>query len=221
MEVRRSKWTRPDYHYKGTGDFLLQHGVFYTGRQLPDQYQALKGPEGTCYESALAAALADPSLRYVEGVYSVVGEDFKGHAWCIDQEGLVVEVTQPTDPETLSKAFSRRTRLPYLSVERWGYFGTVFPVEYVVAHRERYLDDQGYALFDLSAYEWQWQREQGHGGPSNDVGWQPWQDRDDGHEDEDEHADWDDEYQLEFTPRKPHEYPTLKVPFDPNRTALP
>lgn len=220
MQARIKKWTRTGYHYRGVGDFLLQHGVFWTGRELPDKYEALKGVPGTCYETSLAAAIADPSLRYCEGVYSLVGEDFKGHAWCIDQDGEVVELTQPTDPETVSKAHSRRTRLPFLPVERWGYFGCVFPAEYVTAHRERYYDEQGYCLFDLSAYEEGTQRELSGYARHSSVGWGD-QDLDD---DEEDDTDWDDDDEPELPSElrwQEHVFPTLKVPFDPQRTTLP
>lgn len=217
MQARMKKWDRSGYHYKGVGDFLLQHGTFWTGRELPDQYRSLVGPPGTCYETSLAAAVADPSLRYCEGVYSLVGEDFKGHAWCIDSNDEVVELTQPSDPATVSRARSARTRLPFLPVERWAYFGCIFPAEYVTAHRERYLEDQGYCLFDLSTYEESTQRQLSGYTQQSSVGW-----GDQDVDDDDDDTDWDDQPELPSVLRwQDHVYPTLKVPFDPNRKTLP
>jgi hypothetical protein len=211
MEQRRRTWTRPGYHYRGVGDFLLQHGKFWTGREIPERYRHLVGPDGSCYANALAAVRADSSLRYVEGVYAVIGRDFHGHAWCIDQDEQIVEVTAPTDPATVARASSAEDHIPFLPVERWAYYGCVFPLAYVEAHRARYEDTQGYPLFDLNPAE---NRRQFGSYQQSAVGW-----GDEDGEDEDD-TDWDEPDVPSVYRFEEHEFPVFRVPFDPNRTTL-
>lgn len=193
LELRRSQWTQPGYFYRGVGDFLLQHGRFWNGNRLPEQYEQYVGPMGNCYENALAAAEADRSLRYVEGVYAVVGKDFHGHAWCVNPDDRLVELTAPTDPAVVATAASAEDGTPWLLPDRWGYFGAVLNTDYVRAHRDAYADDNGLAIFDLRGVEEARQRELAmrvYGvdpGPNNTV---------------------------------PSHWPIFKRPFDPNRSTL-
>lgn len=206
LEVRRKRWTRSDHHYRGVGDFLLQHGTFWNGRQIPAQYEPLTGPMASCYQNALEAAEADPTLRYVEGVYAVIGQDFHGHAWCLDADDQVVEVTVPTEPETVARMVTTNGT-PYLPVERWGYFGAVINTAYVRAHRNALMEVNGLALFDLSPVEDARQRAthkriiEGRPADENDLSY-------DDSEDED----------MGFV--NPTEWPILREPFDPHRTTL-
>lgn len=215
MEARRQNWTRPGYHYRGVGDFLLQHGTFWTGREIPEQYKHLVGVMGSCYANALAAVQADSSLRYVEGVYAVIGRDFHGHAWCIDQNDQIVEVTAPTDPGTVARTNSAEDHIPFLPVERWGYYGCAFPLAYVEAHRERYEDTQGYPLFDLNPEENRRQFRLGSDlRQQSSVGWGD----EDGEEEDD--TDWGEPEVPSVYRFEEHEFPVFRVPFDPNRTTL-
>lgn len=149
LEARRDRWSQPGYYYRGAGDFLLQHGRPLSGRELPDRYAHLKGAENQCFWNALAAAEASDELSYCEGVYALGNGHFTHHAWCVDPNGLVVEVTFPTDAATLARAINGRTGLPYLPLEHWLYWGAVVHHEYVRALMER--NEGAGCVFDRSA----------------------------------------------------------------------
>jgi hypothetical protein len=137
LEFRRNdprsaeRWA--GFHYKGGADLVLQHGQFWSGRQLPVQYEERVGQPQRCFENALYACEADRTLTYCEGyVTSGFGEPLL-HGWCVDDDG-VVEVTMPTDAATLHHGRARRTHMSMLPPERWGYFGVQFTTELVRAH---------------------------------------------------------------------------------------
>lgn len=138
LELRRSQWSHDGYLYQGAADLLLRHGKFYSGRRLPDQYVPLLGAESACFQNAMEACEADSSLRYVEGVYTTSHGHYTPHAWCIDPAGQLLEVTVPTDPETLAVLIHSHTKLPYLGIEHWGYWGAEFDAGFVTAYCEKY-----------------------------------------------------------------------------------
>lgn len=166
LEARRDAWDDPNYFYRGAGDFLLRHGQWYPGRELPDQYAHLKGEQARCFDNALAAAEATPELSYVEGVYSVRGW-YKAHAWCVDADG-VVEVTFATDPEEVANSRDFDTGLPFPAIRHWAYWGAVLNVEYVRDHREKF-DRLG--IFDQGAPDREWHLK--HFGIDGDLGEYP------------------------------------------------
>ncbi len=91
LEQRRDSWTdRPGYIYRGSGDMLLREGHFYPGRPLRKPYNV--GLRWCCYRNALEASMADPRLRYCEGV--LADESWCGnHAFNVDGYGRVVDFT--------------------------------------------------------------------------------------------------------------------------------
>jgi hypothetical protein len=112
----------PDYVYRSGGHFLKAHGSYYQGRELPDEYEHLVGVNRHCFLNTLNAVLADSTLRYVEGVYSTGGSHFTNHAWAIDADNQVVELTYPT--RDLEDKFDSRGG-PILTPEHWGYWGVI------------------------------------------------------------------------------------------------
>jgi hypothetical protein len=149
LEERRRQWTRPTY-YLGAGDLLLRHGRFYTGRELPSAYQAMRGPTGRCFDNALAACRADPSLRYCEGVYGYGQGHYTPHAWAIDIRGELLELTVPTDPAMIATGRDGETLQPMVQLERWGYWGVVIHPDYVEAQNN--ADDQ-VGVLDRPTYD--------------------------------------------------------------------
>lgn len=91
--VRDSVNRREGFHYRGVGDFLLQHGRFYPPQRLPRP--ELRGPIRNCFVNAAMAAINGSRtacrLHYVEGYATFV--ILTHHAWCADDNGNVYEVT--------------------------------------------------------------------------------------------------------------------------------
>lgn len=175
LERRRDEWSRHGYFYRGAGDLLLQHGRFFTGRELPDTWAHLQGEPNLCFGNALEAVRADPSLTYYEGVYSTGGGHFTTHGWCVGPDGGVVEVTFPTDPEVLEAALT-----PVLPPEHWGYWGVAFTLELADWHFHQ--PNHGLPMLDRS------------------------------------HRDSQSAPHLDTS--ELHDFPILKVPYDPARTGL-
>jgi hypothetical protein len=145
LESRRDFWDRPGYHYRGVADLLLQRGLSLPGRVLPPEYEPLRGEGSACFLNALAAAQQDPTLRYMEGRYTCGYGSPRSHAWCIDENDELVEVTMPTSGDELAQ-YNTMAGLPYMPVEHWGYIGVVLTVELVAEH----LDKLGLPIFDRS-----------------------------------------------------------------------
>lgn len=143
LEARRDAWQHTDkgYLYRGAGDYLLRHGQFFSGAQLPPEYEHLKGSEGNCFENTLLACEADPTLRYFEGVYAVGARHYTPHAFAVTQDGRLLDVTFPTDPKLLAVGREYHTRLPMLPLDRWGYWGVEFNPAFVRAY---WTTHQGY-----------------------------------------------------------------------------
>lgn len=123
LQGRRDRWDRPGYHYRGLGDLLLQHGQFFKGRKLPEEYEQWQGAQSTCFESASYAASQDSRLLYMEGVYIPTSNVPVPHGWCIDPNG-VVELSFPTDDDTMQRGVDHRG-VAILPPEHWGYWGVV------------------------------------------------------------------------------------------------
>ena len=77
--------------YYGPGDLLLQHGRWYEPRPLPRGHW--RGEQKACFRNALMAA-SRFRLKYVEGY--ACGIIPVHHAWCVDDENRVYEVTWPS-----------------------------------------------------------------------------------------------------------------------------
>jgi hypothetical protein len=184
LEFRRSEWNKPGYHYRGAGDFLLQHGRFWNGRQLPEQYLSSlnANPEGptVCFANALLGAQTHAELTYVEGMYSTGHGHFTSHAWCMDPDGGIVELNLPTDPDSIKRMVAGESGMNFLPPQSWAYCGVPFPeLKFVEWHDMRF----GLPMFDRSKT--------------------------------------DRNYADRLDVEESHDWPILKVPFDPTRKELP
>ena len=110
--------------------FLLDHGRDYpTG---PHSFSMPRGKPQACYQNSTHLALDLPHLTYVEGYVTVYGVPIN-HAWCIDEEGVVVDVT-------IDRAISGG------GTARIGeYFGVPFRADYV---RKAAILNAHYGLLD-------------------------------------------------------------------------
>lgn len=140
LHRRVERWgNQSQFVYRGPADFILRNGRYFAPRELPAEYTHLIGPPQACFVNALEAAQADESLTYTEGVY-VVTSNATAHAWCTDPDGKVVELTLPTDTETLSHAKFPHRRydegmtvgeatglIPAPLADQWAYYGVEFP----------------------------------------------------------------------------------------------
>lgn len=152
LETRRDRWDKPGYLYRGGGDYMLRHGRFYAGRVLPGQYDHLRGERGGCFGNACIACAQDPSLRYVEGVYNTGHSYFTPHAWCIDANDELVEVTYPTKD---NEGYVNERRLPIMPCEHWSYWGVIFRPEFVEWFADKYGE---LCMFDRPAEDANWSR---------------------------------------------------------------
>jgi hypothetical protein len=114
LHARRRAWAREGFFYRGGADLLLSHGSYYSGRRRPSEYNDLVGMHYCCFRNSADAASADTALRYCEGLLAVGGR-IGAHAWCLDPDDLVVDVTEA--PEQWG------------APERWGYHGAVFSAQ--------------------------------------------------------------------------------------------
>jgi hypothetical protein len=94
--------------------FLLDHGVEY--RHGPGSFTGRRAEPKACFQNATLLMLEQPDLTYVEGKVSVYGLPID-HAWCVDQNGLVIDPTLVGDSDL--------SRLG-------GYFGIPFERDYVL-----------------------------------------------------------------------------------------
>ena len=91
-------------------DFMLNHGRVY--KVGPHSNSLPRGEPNACYSNAGALALGLDHLTYVEGQILVCGIPLD-HAWCIDEEGAVVETTV-RDPDVVSEYYGVPFRTDYL-----------------------------------------------------------------------------------------------------------
>ena len=136
LEARRDAWPHTGFYYRGGGDLLLQHGTFFSGRQLPPEYDHFRGSPGFCFNNSFEAAEQDSTLAYWEGVYTIGRGHYTPHAWCCDPNGELVELTLPTTEQEIERGVEEQTGLPVLGLEHWGYWGCQFDLDYVRAVRE-------------------------------------------------------------------------------------
>lgn len=140
---RRERWSKPGYFYRGAADLMLQHGRYFQGRELPDEWAHLRGGPNLCFLNAMEAA-RDHGLRYFEGVYATSGH-FTTHAWVVTAANELLEVTYPTDPDELADGWDLQYG-PVLPPEHWGYWGVEFRWELVFWHGQ----DLGLPMLDRS-----------------------------------------------------------------------
>ncbi len=150
LHLNESRRADPAWSYSGVGQLLLEHGTFFSGRELPDRWRHAAGSMGQCHHNSLEAALQEPELRYFTGLY-MVGLRAIPHSWCVDDEGLV-ELTYPTTVEAgqvacIADEFGRATGVPWLPPNTWAYVG----VEYDPAFVKEHADLRGLPIFDPHA----------------------------------------------------------------------
>jgi hypothetical protein len=130
LQRRKTLWVpRDGYVYRGAGDYLLQHGQFFVGGPVPDEFAHLKGELGMCFANSIEAVARDKRLRYFEGVYSVAGA-FTPHAWCVDDQDRIVDLTFDAEWEGCGDTEHR----PIMRADHWGYMGVQFHPEYIEEH---------------------------------------------------------------------------------------
>lgn len=129
----RSQMIDPDWYYDGMEDFVLKEGqVFYDFSVLQPKIGVESvispGVPKHCFENSYRAARTSqkkgPRLRYVEGwAYNIIMPVH--HAWCIDEEERIVDVTWCGDDREHS----------FFPPPGTGYYGVVFDLDFVKAMR--------------------------------------------------------------------------------------
>jgi len=84
---------RPDnWSYSCVEDWVLKNGRHWTPAPLPKDVELMTIKE--CFKNAALLALERPDLTYVEG-FATIGLVPVLHAWCVDDEGRVIDPTWP------------------------------------------------------------------------------------------------------------------------------
>lgn len=87
--VRQQCHVNKEFKYRGIEHFVLEHGKVWTPAPLTIVPKRRVPKE--CFANAMHLALEEPGLFYVEGyVLSVIPIL---HAWCVTQDGVVVDPT--------------------------------------------------------------------------------------------------------------------------------
>lgn len=138
LERRVQEWNRPGYRFKGGADLLLQHGQYWNGAPIRDEYAHLIGNESQCFTNSYGAAIQS-DLRYVEGYYSLGADFFMPHGWCVTPDGGIQDMT--VTEESVGYMISR-SRLTIPSQDHWSYWGVVFHTDLIEDH----VDGHGWDL---------------------------------------------------------------------------
>lgn len=120
--------------YASPEAWLIAHGQSFTGLSAAAKPPLARqlAPEATftpsdCTSNALTLLSDAPVLRLVHGVAAWAGsDDLVAHAWCVTEDGVVVDPTWPTMAKTPHR-----------------YFGVVLPAEFVVGFYARQLTGSG------------------------------------------------------------------------------
>jgi len=124
--MRRSCETEPALRgkerlYVCVEDFLLQNGRAFNGVEpLPQGMR--RGKDHECYKNAFLLMGMHPSLTYVEGVaVSTERSVPTHHAWCVDEQGRVIDPTWPNGRSYFGVPFTREYVLAtYTAIGRLG-----------------------------------------------------------------------------------------------------
>lgn len=200
LKRRRDQWDRPGYHYRGAGHFLLEHGRYYGP---PVEFPSDDWFGGAPGDPASTAGRGGPHGTCFANALHYAEEN--GLRYCEGLYSLVGSfiahawcltpddrVLEVTHQDYIGTGVKAFNfmGLNFLPADRWAYWGAVFPTEFVRWHSEQYPDADGDPTYCLL-----------------DRG---------AHEAAERVA-----YGL--APEgfmDAHDFPVLKVPFDPDRTEL-
>lgn len=79
---------KPDWAHSSYESLVLKAGTLYTEGRLE-----IYGKAKECFANAYTAAVENPGWTYVEGYANSIIP--VAHAWCVDENGIVVETTWP------------------------------------------------------------------------------------------------------------------------------
>jgi hypothetical protein len=111
---------RPRGPYFGVNDFILREGKVWRPAALPAHVS--KGKQNYCFMNALNLA-ADTGFTYVEGVAASVFPTM--HAWCVDENGVVVDPTWRDPANSLYYGVAFRLDYVLETVGERGYYGII------------------------------------------------------------------------------------------------
>jgi hypothetical protein len=95
VEFQRQHTAMPEeFVYHGLYDLILQEGEEFTPASYDEEKYGPRGRERECFKNAAELALWDDGLTYVEGYgWGFMPGLAAHHAWCVDEEGQVVDPT--------------------------------------------------------------------------------------------------------------------------------
>lgn len=106
---------------------IIEKGVTYAGRALPVDIE--KGEAKLCFMNALHLSISNPGWKYVEG-FGASGSLIEmgihmpmDHAWCIDENGLLVDNTWDKPETSLYRGIPMDPKVVMKHVLKTGYYG--------------------------------------------------------------------------------------------------
>jgi hypothetical protein len=115
-------------------EWLMKHGRFFAPRRLPAGYR--HGTLKECYSNSSQLAIKR-GLTYCEGLLLSSAGNLLPHAWCLDGDQRLLEVT--------------------LKEPGRSYFGVAFSTSFLQSHEQPLIDEVVFAT--SPADDWKWKKQ--------------------------------------------------------------